>query len=136
MLQENIRHTVEHELKTDRLDVSLFEKIIIQFFFTPNNPWGRCLMYTLEGGILVAMFALIVTMVSNAMLNILYISSGSNRFAFVCGTGLRAYSALRPLCIPSISLFTSLYWLTCRNLVKGCNNFFKSCGDQGCEFSD
>jgi len=136
MLQENIRRTVEHELKTDQLDVTLFEKIVVQFFFTPNNPWGRCLMYTLEDGISVAMFALIVTMVSNAVLNILYISSGSNRFAFVCGTGLRAYSAPRPLCIPSISLFISLCWLTCRNLVKGRNNFFKGCGDQGCEFSD
>ena len=74
MLQENIWRTVKHKLKTDWLDVSLFKKIIIQFFFTPNNPWGRCIMYTLKGGISVAMFTLIVTMVSNAMLNILYIS--------------------------------------------------------------
>ena len=77
MLEEEIRGKVQFQLKGEALDLPLFEKIVVHLFFTPNNPWAKSLVYTFESGISVEIFALLVTMVSNAVSNILYISFGS-----------------------------------------------------------
>jgi hypothetical protein len=77
-LEDEIRGTVRLELKGGMLNVLLIEQIVLNIFFTNNNPWRKTLIYRFDEGISLEMFGLIVTMVSNAVSNILfYISSGS-----------------------------------------------------------
>lgn len=68
--EDEIQGKVKVELKGGLLNVPLIENIVIEIFFTANNPWKQPLIYRFDQGVSLEMFGLMITMVSDSVSNI------------------------------------------------------------------